>query len=53
MGGCEKVDVVCGDFSFVEGKRTRDFAFVSLRYERSGEEMCTGICHGRQRPNAI
>jgi hypothetical protein len=24
------------------GKRTRDFAFVSLCYERSGEEMCTG-----------
>ena len=24
------------------GKRTRDFAFVSLCYGRSGEEMCTG-----------
>ena len=24
------------------GKRTRDFAFVSLRYGRSGEEICTG-----------
>ena len=22
------------------GKRTRDFAFVSLRYKRSGEEIC-------------
>ena len=28
--------------SFVMGKRTRDFAFVSLCYGRSGEEMCTG-----------
>jgi len=24
------------------GKRTRDFAFVSLCYGRSGEEICTG-----------
>jgi len=24
------------------GKRTRDFAFVSLCYGRSGEEMCKG-----------
>jgi len=24
------------------GKRTRDFAFVFLCYERSGEDMCTG-----------
>jgi len=24
------------------GKRTHDFAFVSLRYGRSGEEICTG-----------
>jgi len=24
------------------GKRTRDFAFVSLCYGRSGEDMCTG-----------
>jgi len=23
-------------------KRTRDFAFVSLCYGRSGEELCTG-----------
>jgi len=29
-------------FSFVEGERTRDFAFVSLCYGRSGEEMCMG-----------
>ena len=29
--------------SFVEGKRTRDFAFVSLCYGRSGEEICTGF----------
>ena len=25
-----------------EGKRTRNFAFVSLSYGRSGEEICTG-----------
>jgi len=30
-----------GFFCFL-GKRTRDFAFVSLRYGRSGEEICTG-----------
>jgi len=28
-------------FLFLEGKRTRDFAFVSLCHGRSGEEMCT------------
>jgi hypothetical protein len=28
--------------SFVVGKRTRDFAFVSLCYGRSGEEICKG-----------
>jgi len=28
--------------SFVRGKRTRDFAFVSLCYGRSGEEIGTG-----------
>jgi len=29
--------------SFVKrGRRTRDFAFVSLCYGRSGEEICTG-----------
>jgi hypothetical protein len=28
-------------FCFLE-KRTRDFAFVSLCYGRSGEEICTG-----------
>ena len=36
------VVIVCGGFLFVKGKRTRDFAFVSLYYERSGEEICTG-----------
>jgi len=30
-----------GFFCFRE-KRTRDFAFVSLCYRRSGEEICTG-----------
>jgi len=29
-------------FLLLEGKRTCDFAFVSLRYGRSGEEICTG-----------
>jgi len=43
MGGCKKLMLfLCGGFSFVRGKRTRDFAFVSLCYGRSGEEMCTG-----------
>jgi len=27
---------------FCQGERTRDFAFVSLCYGRSGEEICTG-----------
>jgi len=35
MGGCKS-------FFFFKGKRTRDFAFVSLCYGRSGEEMCMG-----------
>jgi len=30
-----------GFFCFV-GKRTRDFAFVSLCYGRSGEDICMG-----------
>ena len=29
-------------FLLVSGKRTRDFAFVSLCYRGSGEDMCTG-----------
>jgi len=33
---------LCVAVSFVLGKRTRDFAFVSLCYGRSGEEICTG-----------
>jgi hypothetical protein len=41
MGGC-KSDVVFWWFLLFLGKRTRDFAFVSLCYGRSGEEMCTG-----------
>jgi len=28
--------------SFVKGERTRNFAFVSLCYGTSGEEICTG-----------
>jgi len=31
-----------GGFVCFWGERTRDFAFVSLCYGRSGEEMCTG-----------
>jgi len=31
-----------GGFVCCWGERTRDFAFVSLCYGRSGEEMCTG-----------
>jgi len=41
MGGCKR----CCCFlavSFVWGKRTCDFAFVSLCYERSREDMCRG-----------
>jgi len=40
MGGCKSL--CCCFFLAVLGKRTRDFAFVSLCYRRSGEEMCTG-----------
>jgi len=44
MGGCKSLMLfLCGGFFFCfEGKRTRDFAFVSLCYGRSGEEICTG-----------
>ena len=35
------------------GKRTRDFAFVSLCYGRCGEEMCTGYAIAAKRLNAI
>jgi len=31
-----------GSFFCFREKRTRDFAFVSLLYGRSREEMCTG-----------
>jgi len=31
-----------GGFCLFLGERTHDFAFVSLYYRRSGEEMCTG-----------
>jgi len=31
-----------GGFLLLLGKRTRDFAFVSLCYGRSGEEICMG-----------
>ena len=33
---------LCVAVSFVKGERTRDFAFVSLCYGRSGEDICTG-----------
>jgi hypothetical protein len=41
MGGCKSLMLFLA-VSFVRGKRTRDFAFVSLCYRRSGEEICTG-----------
>jgi len=42
MGGCKSFDVVFWRFLLFWEMRTRDFAFVSLRYGRSGEEICTG-----------
>jgi len=44
MGGCINCLLfLCVAVSFVgKGKSTRDFAFVSLCYGRSGEEMCMG-----------
>jgi len=41
MGGC-KSGCCFWRFLLFLGKRTRDFAFVSLCYGRSGEEICTG-----------
>jgi len=43
MGGCKSLLLFCfgGFFCFLE-KRTRNFAFVSLCYGRSGEEICMG-----------
>jgi len=42
MGGRKSFDVVFWRFLLFLEARTRDFAFVSLCYGRSGEEMCTG-----------
>jgi len=42
MGGCKKLMLFFGGFFCFREKRTRDFAFVSLCYRRSGEEICTG-----------
>jgi len=44
MGGCKSFDVVfVWRFLLLKvGKRTHDFAFVSLCYGRSEEEMCMG-----------
>jgi hypothetical protein len=42
MGGCKSWCCFFGGFFCFWEKRTRDFAFVSLCYERSWEEMCTG-----------
>jgi hypothetical protein len=41
MGGC-KSQCCFWRFSFVLGERTHDFAFVSVCYGISGEEICTG-----------
>jgi len=42
MGGCKKLMLFFDGFFCFWEKRTRDFAFVSLCYGRSREEMCTG-----------
>jgi len=42
MGGCKSLMLFFGGFLLLLGKRTCDFAFVSLRYGRSGEEICRG-----------
>jgi len=42
MGGCKSLMLFFGGFFCLVGKRTRDFAFVSLCYGRSREEICTG-----------
>jgi len=53
MGGCKSLMLFLLAVSFVMGKRTRNFAFVSfmLRKKRGGNMY--GICHGHQQPNAI
>jgi len=43
MGGCKsRCCFLAVSFVFFGKMRTRDFAFVSLCYGRSGEEICTG-----------
>jgi len=43
MGGCKKLMLfVLAVFVCFWGTRTRDFAFISLCYGRSGEEICMG-----------
>jgi len=42
MGGCKSLMLFFGGFFLCLEMRTRDFAFVSLCYGRSGEEICTG-----------
>jgi len=49
MGGCKSLMFLLA-VSFVMGKRTRDFAFVSLCYGRSREEMCTGYAMAASGP---
>jgi hypothetical protein len=53
MGGCKKLKLFFGGFRLFLGERTRNFAFVSLCYGRSEEEMCTGYAMAAKRPNAI
>jgi len=53
MGGCKSLMLFFGSFCLFLGKKTRDFAFVSFMLWKKREGNVYGICHGRQRPNAI
>jgi len=53
MGGCKSLMLFFGGFFFVFGDEDSRlcFCFFTLRKKRGGNVY--GICHGRQRPNAI
>jgi len=53
MGGCKSFDVVFWRFLLLIGEEDSRlwFCFFTLRKKRGGNMY--GICHGRQRPNAI